>query len=101
MFTDTYYQFADYLTAETALDAAGLMQIDENGNVHFGNRVHAVDMVGAIVDTPGEYDEDGNEITPPTFVTGHHVNIRSRGEKPAGLTPYEIATPTTPTRRWF
>jgi hypothetical protein len=29
--------------------------------------------------TPGEYDEEGNEITPPTFDTRHHVNMRLTG----------------------
>jgi len=100
MFNDTFYLFPDYLAAETALDAAGLMQAHEDGAVGFGAPGHIVDMVGAVVDSPGVYDEDGNEIAPPTFVDGYHVNIRSRGAAPAGLAAYEIAPPATPARRW-
>lgn len=32
-------------------------------------------VVGRIIDVPGTYDEDGNELTPPTFREGWHVNM--------------------------
>lgn len=39
--------------------------------------VKGVDIfrIGAFVLTPGEYDQDGNEITAPTFDTRYHVNF--------------------------
>lgn len=32
-------------------------------------------VVGKIIDVPGTYDEGGNELTPPTFKEGWHVNM--------------------------
>ena len=37
------------------------------------NREHSV--IGLIVDQPGTYDEEGNELTPPTYIEGWHVNM--------------------------
>lgn len=30
---------------------------------------------GAVVKTPGTYDDEGAEITPPVVIPGHHVNL--------------------------
>lgn len=32
-------------------------------------------VVGHIIDEPGTYDEEGNELTSPTFREGFHVNM--------------------------
>ena len=39
-----------------------------------------IDELGPITKTPGVYDENGKEITPPVIVEGHHVNLRAYGE---------------------
>jgi hypothetical protein len=38
-----------------------------------------IDEIGPVVKEPGEYDEDGTEITPPVLVEGHHVNLLAYG----------------------
>jgi len=52
-----------------------------------------IDILGTIYE-PGTYDEEGNELTPPTPLPGYHVNAVC--SIPAFL-PF-IITPTTPTR---
>jgi hypothetical protein len=47
--------------------------IDEQGD--YINGTHAVVYIGVIVDQQGTYNEEGNELTPPTFVDGFHVDI--------------------------
>lgn len=39
-----------------------------------------IDELGPITKTPGVYDEEGKEITPPVIVDGHHVNLRAYGQ---------------------
>ena len=34
-------------------------------------------IIGKIVDTPGTYDDEGNQLTAPTYITGFHVNTTS------------------------
>jgi len=34
-------------------------------------------IIGKIVDTPGTYDEEGNQLTAPTYIAGWHVNTTS------------------------
>ena len=34
-------------------------------------------IIGKIIDTPGTYDEEGNQLTAPTYITGWHVNTTS------------------------
>ena len=36
-----------------------------------------IDVIGKIVDTPGTYDDEGNQLTAPTYITGFHVNTTS------------------------
>lgn len=31
--------------------------------------------IGRIVDEPGTYDEEGRELTPPTYQGGWHINM--------------------------
>jgi len=35
-----------------------------------------VDTLGPVVVTPGTYDEEGNELTPPVMDDWYHVNLR-------------------------
>lgn len=39
-----------------------------------------IDEIGPVVKTRGTYDEQGNEITAPVIVSGHHVNMYAVGE---------------------
>lgn len=32
-------------------------------------------VIGLLVDVPGTYDEQGNELVPPTYLDGWHVNM--------------------------
>lgn len=57
----------DEETGETTIQGTGEWRLSKG--VHF-------DHLGPVILTPGTYDEDGNEITAPTFDTRHHVNIR-------------------------
>ena len=34
-------------------------------------------IIGKIVDTQGTYDDEGNELTAPTYLAGWHVNTTS------------------------
>jgi hypothetical protein len=34
-------------------------------------------IIGKIVDTSGTYDEEGNQLTAPTYISGFHVNTTS------------------------
>lgn len=51
------------------------------------------DIIGTLID-PGEYDAEGEEITPPVTHDGWHVNILTEGlaERP-DLEPY-VVTPS-------
>jgi len=64
-------KFTDKDQALTTLIDKGV--IDAEGN--YINGTHAVVYIGAIVDIEGTYDEEGNEVTAPTFIDGFHVDI--------------------------
>jgi len=34
-------------------------------------------IIGKIVDTSGTYDDEGNQLTAPTYIAGWHVNTTS------------------------
>lgn len=60
----------------------------------------AFDPIGPIVSTPGIYDEDGNEVTPPVIDDRFHANLRCT-EGVAAMVPEEIRVhPETPRRVW-
>jgi len=57
---------------------AELMYQDADGAYQQANGVQ-IDEVGPMVITPGTYDEEGNEVTPPVIDPRHHVNFRLSG----------------------
>lgn len=59
--------------------AYGFATLDKDGNLVPIADV-LIDEIGPVTKTPGVYDEDGKEITPPVIVDGHHVNIRVTGK---------------------
>lgn len=59
------------------------------------------DIVGLIVDTPAELDEEGEILKNATYVDGVHVNIRAIGEDTSALESYRVdPEPNTPARVW-
>ena len=60
-----------------------------------------MDIVGLIVDTPAELNENGEIISDATYVDGVHVNIRAIGEDTSALEDYKVnPEPNTPARVW-
>lgn len=56
----------------------------------------AIDVIGTITEG-GEWDEDGNEIVPPTVLPGWHVNYQ--GALPDNWDAFEVK-PEAPHRIW-
>lgn len=53
----------------------------------------AIDVIGTLY-TPGTYDSEGAEITPPVPLTGYHVNATH----PVSAWAAKLVTPATPRR---
>ena len=64
--------YPDKETAITDLKSKDILDEDGNRNSF---PTHNVVFIGKIVDVKGDYDEDGNEITPTTFKEGYHVDV--------------------------
>ena len=96
--TPTFFRFPDESTGIAALDAAGLIATDEDGAQQFitASHNHALDVIGTI-SRGGEWDEEGNVITPPELLPGWHVNYR--GEVPDEWLQYAV-WPEQPVRVW-
>jgi hypothetical protein len=80
-----------------ALDAAGLTTTNEDGDtvVLTASHTHALDCVGHIY-RGGTYDPDtGEVITPPTLLSGWHINYV--GDLPNGWDAY-LVEPKHPSR---
>jgi len=95
----TMFRFPDEATGMAALDAAGLIFTDEDGNQRpiTASHHHALDIV-ATISKGGEWDlETGEVITPPTVLDGWHVNYL--GVVPDGWEQYAV-WPRNPTRQW-
>lgn len=99
--TDFCLCFPDEQTAFAAAQALDAVIITEDGPrlVRFTER-YAIDVIGEIT-FPGTYDDQGNELTPTTRLTGWHVNFRilDGTELPADLQQY-VVTPANPYRVW-
>ena len=57
-----------------------------------------IDVIGKIVDTQGTYDDEGNELTAPTYIAGWHVNTTS--EVPEWADYLCDPQPVTPVRMY-
>jgi hypothetical protein len=92
-----YLRFPDESTGMAALDAAGLTTTNDDGDtvVITASHTHALDCVGPIY-RGGTYDPDtGEVITPPTLLSGWHVNYI--GELPEEWDAY-LVEPKHPSR---
>lgn len=94
---DKYLKFADEAEMFEAMRSSGLLVMDKIPVYH---DLLTIDIVGMIVDTKPMTDEEGNAISEATFVDGWHVNIRTDGQLPEELKPFEIEVPATPARVW-
>jgi hypothetical protein len=60
--TPTMFRFPDEATGMAALEAAGLL--NEDGELITASHTHSLDVIGTIT-RGGEWDDEGNVITPP------------------------------------
>ena len=102
-----FFRFTDEAAWLTAARAAGFMadvSVYDDKGVQTGTEEkliaytskHAIDVVGTITEG-GEWDDEGNEITPPTVLDGWHVNYQ--GKVPDDWEQYAV-TPQNPFRVW-
>jgi len=96
--TPTFFRFPDEATGMEAIKAAGFAVMDEDGIVRLitASHSHCLDVIGAI-QRGGEWDDEGNVITPPEVLDGWHLNYR--GAVPDGWDAYAV-WPEQPVRVW-
>ena len=66
-----------YTDRETAIDdliSKGVYQ-EIDGELSYGNGIHAVVEVGLLIDQEATFDEQGNILTEPTYRDGYHFDI--------------------------
>lgn len=93
-----YYRATNEATGIAALEQAGLSGVDADGNRWYSQRPPIVDVIGLIVDTPAEYDSEGNETVAATFAEGWHFNVYG-GDAVEALALMEIPAPNNPVRK--
>lgn len=86
----TYLRFPDEATAKAVLAD----YLTEDDTWITASHTHALDVIG-IISRGGEWDEEGNVITPPEVLPGWHVNYV--GEVPEGWEQYAVS-PEQPVR---
>ena len=88
------YRFPDRDTFVASCEA--LLWASE-GVVSAYTHDRAIDELGPIQLTPGTYDEEGVELTPPVLDTRHHVNFQ--GNPPKEWDEYLVVV-NSPSRAW-
>ena len=72
------YRFPDRDTFVASCDTLGWLSEPSEGapeaSVIAYTSTRAIDEIGCLETTPGTYDEEGNELTPPVMDMCHHVN---------------------------
>lgn len=81
--------FLRFPNEQTFLDVIA-PYLDEENNITLPN----IDVIG-IIEEGGEYDNEGNVITPPVAIEGYHVNAH---EIPDDWQKYVIDRPNNPHR---
>ena len=112
-YTDLYLKFADEAEMRSVLFEKVPTKFEdatepdgERIPVEFEERqlFRNTDIIGLIVDSPAELDEEGEITSEATFIDGIHVNIRlmpSESELVEGLNDYLCdPIPVTPARVW-
>jgi hypothetical protein len=112
-YTDLYLKFADEAEMRSVLFEKVPTKFEEaetpDGEpvaVEFEERqlFRNTDIVGLIVDTPAELNEEGEVTSEATYVDGVHCNLRvlpSESELVEGLSDYLVEpSPVTPARVW-
>jgi len=96
--TPTMFRFPDEEAGMAALEAAGLLATDEDGTKRpvTASHSHCLDVIGTIT-RGGEYDDEGEVITPPEVLDGWHLNYQ--GEVPDAWEDYAV-WPQQPVRVW-
>lgn len=93
-----YLRFLDQEAGIAALEAAGMYRPateEDPGGPILATIDYALDVVGLIVDQPAELDDEGNVITPATYLPGWHVNYV--GDLPPSWEEF-IVYPVNPVR---
>jgi len=93
------YEFNNQEQAEEKIDA--FFDLDEEGN-KVQNIKAAFIKLNKFVLEQGEYDEEGEEITPPVLTEGYAVDVlwKELDESPYGWKSYEVE-PKNPKHRIF
>ena len=80
------YEFNSKEQAKNKIDKLGL---DEDGNP---THPHTIVKLGYLTLVQGEYDEEGNEITPPVISDKYSVDVMWQGvqDNPYGWATYEL-----------
>ena len=93
------YEFNDQEQAEEKIDA--FFDVDEDGN-KVQNIKAAFIKLNKFVLEQGEYDEAGEEITPPVLTEGYAVDVlwKELDESPYGWKSYEVE-PKNPKHKIF
>jgi len=82
------YEFASEQEALQIIDNLGF-DIDENGN-KYPTHKNSISHLKHLVVTPGAYDDDFNEVTPPVFSDKYSVDVMWETEEHPSFTPYYI-----------
>ena len=92
-----FFRFPDEAAwTEAATEAGFFSEPDEDGNTTLlaYTNDHAIDVIGVIT-RGGEWDDEGNVITPPEVLDGWHVNYQ--GVLPDGWEEFAVS-PENPVR---
>ena len=85
-------KYPDRETGISDLISKGVYQEIE-GELIYGEGIHAVVEIGKVIDQEATYDEQGNMLTEPTYRNGYHFDIMLEKEVDFGAN--EI-TPNNP-----
>ncbi len=88
------YRFPDEATFITSCEALGWAS---EGVLSAYTHDRAIDVLGPVQTTPGTYDEEGVELTPPVIDARHHINFQ--GEAPEEWDEYLVVA-NSPSRIW-
>ena len=85
-------KYTDKETAIADLKAKGVYQ-EIDGELSYGNGIHAVVEVGLLIDQEATFDEEGNILTEPTYREGYHFDIMAEIEIDFGANAITPANP--------